>query len=46
MLLDTLPFLESAVHIYKKWGFKKVDEDVTDIGNGYVMDDYILEYTL
>ena len=31
---------------YKKWGFKKVDEDVTDIGNGYVMDDYILEYTL
>lgn len=30
----------------KKKGFKKIDEDVTDIGNGYVMDDYIYEYTL
>ena len=35
-----------SLDVYKKWGFKKVDEDVTDIGNGYVMDDYILEYTL
>ena len=24
MLLDTLPFLESAVHIYKKWGFYEI----------------------
>ena len=24
MLLDTLPFLESAVHMYKKWGFYEI----------------------
>ena len=35
-----------SLDVYKKWGFKKVDEDVTDIGHGYVMDDYILEYSL
>ena len=28
-----------SLDVYKKWGFEKVDEDVTDIGNGYVMDD-------
>ena len=25
MLLDTLPFLESAVHMYKKWGFYEIE---------------------
>ena len=25
MLLDTLPFLKSAVHMYKKWGFYEID---------------------
>lgn len=25
MLLDTLPFLESAVHMYKKCGFYEID---------------------
>src|SRR5699024_2035601 len=24
MLLDTLPFLENAVHMYKKWGFYEI----------------------
>lgn len=24
MLLDTLPFLQSAVHMYKKWGFYEI----------------------
>ena len=28
---------------YKKLGFETVDEAVTDIGGGYVMDDYIME---
>ena len=31
---------------YLSWGFKVVDNDVFDIGNGYVMDDYILEKTI
>ena len=25
MLLDTLPFLESAIHIYKKFGFYEIE---------------------
>lgn len=36
----------NSLNVYDKKGFKKVDEDVTDIGNGFVMDDYIYEYTL
>lgn len=24
MLLDTLPFLQSAIHMYKKWGFYEI----------------------
>ncbi len=30
--------------IYEHWGFKTVREEATDIGNGFVMDDYIMEY--
>ena len=30
--------------VYEHLGFTKVREEVTDIGNGFVMDDYILEY--
>lgn len=25
MLLDTLPFLKSAIHMYRKWGFYEID---------------------
>lgn len=35
-----------AIAVYEKTGFKVVDTAVTDIGNGYVMDDYIFEYFL
>lgn len=35
-----------AVEVYHKTGFKTVDSVVTDIGNGFVMDDYIMEYKL
>lgn len=27
MLLDTLPFLQSAIHIYKKFGFYEIESD-------------------
>jgi ribosomal protein S18 acetylase RimI-like enzyme len=37
---------ERAIAVYKKVGFKVIDEAVTDIGNGYVMDDYIFEYDI
>ena len=32
-----------AIESYKKLGFKSIDEVVTDIGSGYVMDDYVME---
>lgn len=36
---------ESTIHAYLKRGFIKTDTRVQDIGNGYVMDDYIMEWT-
>lgn len=35
-----------AVEVYRRIGFETVDSVVTDIGNGFVMDDYIMEYNL
>lgn len=37
---------DSSIAVYKKTGFKLIGEDVTDIGNGYVMDDYLLQLDL
>ena len=37
---------DHSLEVYRHWGFQTIAEDVTDIGNGYVMDDYILEYRL
>ena len=34
----------NSIKAYEKWGFKTIDSVVTDIGNGFVMDDYIMEY--
>ena len=33
-----------AIDVYIKKGFRMVSEAVTDIGSGFVMDDYIMEY--
>ena len=37
---------ENTINAYNKWGFKTIDSVVTDIGNGFVMDDYIMEYLI
>lgn len=37
---------DNTIAIYKKMGFEVVDEAVTDIGRGYVMDDYIMRLTV
>lgn len=37
---------DRAIAVYKAKGFTVADTAVTDIGNGYVMDDYIMEYVL
>lgn len=36
----------NTIKAYKKWGFVVVNSVVTPIGNGFVMDDYIMEYNL
>ncbi len=33
----------NSIAVYEKMGFRKVDEVKADIGNGFVMDDYIME---
>lgn len=35
-----------SISFYERMGFVKIDEGVFDIGNGYVMDDFILELTV
>ena len=37
---------ENGICAYNKLGFIKVDECIVDIGNGFVMDDYIFEKML
>ena len=32
----------AAIKAYEKYGFKKIKSVVNDIGNGYVMDDYVM----
>jgi N-acetylglutamate synthase-like GNAT family acetyltransferase len=36
----------SAVQFYEKMGFFRAKEMVLDIGNGYVMDDYVMQLNL
>ncbi|WP_316930928.1 GNAT family N-acetyltransferase [Epilithonimonas caeni] len=35
-----------AQNFYRSQGFKIYDEAIFDIGNGYVMDDYLMEYII
>lgn len=34
---------DNALHVYSKRGFENIRSEVTDIGSGFVMDDYIME---
>ena len=34
---------ENTISVYLKKGFEIIDSQVADIGNGYVMDDYIMQ---
>lgn len=36
----------NTIEVYKKIGFKIIDSAVFDIGNGFVMDDYVMEKTI
>ena len=35
-----------AIRAYEKFGFVRTGDEVTDIGGGFAMDDYIYEYTV
>lgn len=37
---------KNTIDAYLKYGFKVAYEDVIDIGSGFVMDDYIMDYAL
>ena len=37
---------DHAKEVYEHWGFETVESAVTDIGGGFVMDDYIMVKTL
>lgn len=37
---------ENAIKAYEKLGFRRIGEGVTDIGNGFVMDDYFYQYDI
>jgi len=39
-------FNVNSIKAYEAMGFKKIGEMITDIGNGFVMDDYKMEKTL
>lgn len=45
-LLLTVNKENQAKAVYEKQGFIVIEEVVVDIGNGFVMDDYVMEYTL
>jgi hypothetical protein len=36
----------TTIKAYEKWGFSTINDVVTDIGNDFVMDDYIMEYDI
>ena len=36
----------NAINFYTKLGFVKVKDEVIDIGNGYVMDNYVMEVAI
>lgn len=35
-----------TIHVYEAKGFKTVKNQISDIGNGYVMDDYVMELVM
>ena len=36
----------NTINAYKNWGFQTIDATVSDIGQGFVMDDYIMKLDL
>ncbi|MEB2780137.1 GNAT family N-acetyltransferase [Algoriphagus sp. C2-6-M1] len=46
LLLNVNKYNQGAIDFYEYLGFIKIKEEIIDIGNGYVMDDYVFELKL
>ena len=46
IILTVNKYNQNTISAYNKWGFKTIDSVVTDIGNDFVMDDYIMQYDI
>ncbi|WP_192348162.1 GNAT family N-acetyltransferase [Algoriphagus sp. Y33] len=46
LLLNVNKYNQGAIEFYEYLGFIKIKEEIIDIGNGYVMDDYVFELKL
>ena len=45
IILTVNKYNTNTINAYKKWGLKTIDAVVADIGNGFVRDDFIMEYS-
>lgn len=46
MYLTVNKYNSQAIAVYENKGFETIKSQVADIGNGYVMDDYVMEKTI
>lgn len=46
LLLNVNKYNQKAIDFYLKMGFREIYKEVIDIGNGYVMDDVVMELNL
>jgi ribosomal protein S18 acetylase RimI-like enzyme len=46
LLLNVNKYNQKAIDFYQRIGFQEIYKEVIDIGNGYVMDDVVMEFTL
>ena len=46
LLLNVNKYNQKAIEFYNRIGFQEIYKEVIDIGNGYVMDDVVMELNL
>ncbi len=44
IILTVNKYNRNSIEAYLKWGFQSIDAVETQIGEGFIMDDYIMEY--
>lgn len=46
LLLNVNKYNQNAIEFYNRIGFQEIYKEVIDIGNGYIMDDVVMEFNL